>query len=148
MSPYYQSLRELLGGDLLVIPAVAAVVRNGEGKLLLQQKHDGSWSLPAGAIEPGESPEEAVVRELEEETGFSASKASLIGVAGGKHFRHVYPNGDPVEYQIVIYLCEGAFEGGATDMEETKATAFFGRDEMPRLALPYDADLLFGGQAV
>ena len=45
------------------------------GKILLLHRQDNilqgnTWGLPAGRIEPGESPEEAMVREIKEETGF------------------------------------------------------------------------------
>lgn len=59
------------------IPAVGAVVFDPEGRLLLIQRGNppaqGQWSLPGGRVEAGESGEEAVVRELREETG-------LVGV--------------------------------------------------------------------
>ena len=57
MSPYFQQLRAKIGHDLLLLPSVAAVIRNSDGRLLLQEKASGEgWSLPAGAIEPAESP--------------------------------------------------------------------------------------------
>ena len=57
MSPYFQQLRAKIGHDLLLLPSVAAVIRNSDGRLLLQEKaSDEGWSLPAGAIEPAESP--------------------------------------------------------------------------------------------
>ena len=72
MSPYFQQLRARIGHDLLLLPSVAAVIRNSDGRLLLQEKASGEgWSLPAGAIEPGESPAQAVRREVLEETGLT-----------------------------------------------------------------------------
>ena len=56
MSDFYRGLRERIGPDLLLIPGVAAVIRDDDGRFLVQQRHDGSWSLPAGAVEPGETP--------------------------------------------------------------------------------------------
>lgn len=52
--------------------AIGVVVR--EGRILIGKrpagKHlEGLWEFPGGAVEPGETPEEAVVRELREETG-------------------------------------------------------------------------------
>lgn len=112
MSPYYQKLRSALGEDLMLIPATAAVIHDREGRLLLQEKHDGSWSLPAGAIEPGESPEDAVVREVAEETGLTCVSSAASAVLGGPDFRHVYSNGDSVEYVIVLFRCKVAPESG------------------------------------
>ena len=123
MSPYYQALRRLWGQSLLLIPGVAAVIHDGTGRLLLQRKHDGSWSLPAGAIEPGESPQEAVVREVAEETGLVCEVERLLGVFGGSAFRHTYPNGDAVESVAVLFACRPVGEGPITDIEETAALA-------------------------
>jgi ADP-ribose pyrophosphatase len=37
------------------------------------------WELPAGSLDPGESPDTAVVRECEEETGFTPAECTLLG---------------------------------------------------------------------
>ncbi|RYD46689.1 MAG: NUDIX domain-containing protein [Verrucomicrobiaceae bacterium] len=145
MSPYYQKLRAALGGELMLIPAVAAMIHDAEGRLLLQEKHDGTWSLPAGAIEPGESPEEAIIREVAEETGLSCVSSSVITVLGGPGFRHVYQNGDRVEYVIVLFRCRvSEVSSPPTDLEETRSIRYFARGEFPGLALPYDVDMLYG----
>lgn len=51
-----------------VIPAAGGLVFNDKGEALLIFRR-GSWDLPKGKIDPGESPEEAAVREVQEETG-------------------------------------------------------------------------------
>lgn len=145
MSPYYQKLRRALGQDLLIIPSVAALIHDEHGRLLLQEKHDGSWSLPAGAIEPGESPEEAVRREVLEETGFTCGECVVVEVLGGPAFRHTYPNQDQVEYALVLFRCGVEEAGAIRDREETKSLRYFRREEMPDLALPYSLDTLFPG---
>jgi 8-oxo-dGTP diphosphatase len=59
------------------------VVRDGRGRLLLIKRgHEpgaGLWSLPGGRVEPGESDEEALVREMLEETGLSVEPGPLVG---------------------------------------------------------------------
>lgn len=144
MSPYYQNLRKSIGDGLLLMPAVAAVIHDKEGRLLLQGKHDGTWSLPAGAIEPGETPEDAVAREVLEETGLRCTDSKVIRVLGGEEFRHVYPNGDAVEYVIVLFRCEVAEERGEIpDTGETASIRYFSREDFPGLQLPYEVEWLY-----
>jgi 8-oxo-dGTP pyrophosphatase MutT (NUDIX family) len=146
MSPYFKQLRAKIGHDLLMMPGVAAVIRDSSGRLLLQEKSSGEgWSLPAGAIEPGESPEQAIVREVLEETGLVVTPKEILGVFGGRDFRYVYPSGDAVEYTIVLYRCVATGASSTTLDPETKALQYFARAEMPRLALPYPTGALFGG---
>ncbi|HVM53487.1 MAG TPA: NUDIX domain-containing protein [Acidimicrobiales bacterium] len=68
------------------IPSVCVgAVAIDDGRLLLvRRRHEpgmGSWSVPGGRVEPGETVQEAVVRELLEETGVEGVCVGLIGVA-------------------------------------------------------------------
>lgn len=66
-----------------VIPCVGAVVFDAQGRLLvIQRGHDpgaGLWSIPGGRIEPGETDEQALVRELAEETNLQVMVGKLVG---------------------------------------------------------------------
>lgn len=145
ISLHMQRLRELVGNDLLQVPSVAAIIRDERGRLLLQRRaSDGRWSLPAGAIDPGETPGQALVREVLEETGFVVEPVTLLGVYSGERFRHTYDNGDRVEYMVAVYACRiiGGELGG--DPRETLELQWFDRDERPQLVLPYPESLFDG----
>jgi 8-oxo-dGTP pyrophosphatase MutT (NUDIX family) len=62
----------------------AAVIFDGAGNVLLvKENYDRRrWSLPGGAVEPGESDEDAVVREVAEETGVGARVDAKVGSYG------------------------------------------------------------------
>ncbi len=61
-------------------PVVAAIVTSPAG-VLMARRHDGkpSWTFIAGEIEPGESPADAAVREVKEETGLQVQAGDVIG---------------------------------------------------------------------
>ena len=70
MGNYVSELRRLVGSRPLLLVAAGVVVRASYGAILLQRRtDDGLWGLPGGALEPGDSLEEAARRELLEETG-------------------------------------------------------------------------------
>ena len=59
---------------------VVLVVRRGNGDILVFERGDarGSWQLPQGGIDVGESPQQAAWRELSEEAGLSSSSVTLL----------------------------------------------------------------------
>src|SRR5579862_7557566 len=68
ISSYLKSLRYKVGTDLLMLPSVTAIVRNGAGHILVVRHHtDGPWNLPGGIVDPGEFPAQTLVREVWEE---------------------------------------------------------------------------------
>ncbi|MDX3849256.1 nucleotide triphosphate diphosphatase NUDT15 [Streptomyces sp. AK02-01A] len=56
---------------------VGVIVRDGAGRILLGLHHGGTWELPGGKLEPGESVGAAAVRELLEETGLRAREQDV-----------------------------------------------------------------------
>ena len=69
--------------DRREIPCVGAIVRDDRGRLLLIRRANppaqGQWSLPGGRVEHGESLEDAVARELREETGLTGVVDRHVG---------------------------------------------------------------------
>jgi 8-oxo-dGTP pyrophosphatase MutT (NUDIX family) len=140
-SRYVKELRKKIGTDLLLIPGVAALISDAEGRILLQRTKDGVWSLPAGAVDPGEKPAEAIVREVYEETGLIARPISIRGVVGGPpEYRLIYPNGDVIESTTVVFYCEVC--GGELKPKDDESTKleYFAPGEMPDLGTPFPPD--------
>lgn len=86
--------------------AAGLLVRNGE-VLICQRRPDQpmalQWEFPGGKIEPGESPEQALARELREELGIRATVGSRI-----TRIRHNYRHGGAVDLQ---FFAVPRFEG-------------------------------------
>ena len=72
-------------------PNVAAVVVNPCGSLLICERANvsGAWQFPQGGVDPGESPEQALWREVREEVGLAPVHYEVIGRRDG--YRYLYP---------------------------------------------------------
>lgn len=88
---------------------------------MVQRKNEpfaGFWALPGGFVEAGESCEQAVVREVAEETGLSVEVISLFGV-------YSEPGRDPRGPTVsVVYLCRPS-EEEPTGGDDAAAARFF-----------------------
>jgi 8-oxo-dGTP pyrophosphatase MutT (NUDIX family) len=127
-------LRECVGHDLLLAPAAAACIRDGEGRILLLRRSDGEnlWGFPGGAIEPGERADEAVAREVYEEIGLKVEPVALIGIYSGPEYIFLYPNGDQVQPVTSFFECQVVGGELRPDMQEIVGARYFGPgDELP-----------------
>jgi 8-oxo-dGTP diphosphatase len=132
MSPYVRRLRELVGHDLLMFPTVSAVVVNGDGALLLCQRADNLvWGIPAGMMDPGEQPADAVVREVLEETGVEIAIDRLAGVA---LHEVVYPNGDLCHMLNTWFRAHPVGGHARVNDDESAAVGWFPRDALPEVS--------------
>ncbi|WCT72261.1 8-oxo-dGTP diphosphatase MutT [Sphingomonas naphthae] len=101
-----------------LLPVVAVALVDRDGRVLLQQRPEGKamaglWEFPGGKIDPGETPEAALVRELREELGIDVAEACLApatfasATLGEKHLL------------LLLYVCRkwtgqpAPLEGGA-----------------------------------
>lgn len=135
MSPYVRALRERVGSMRILLPSVTALIRDERGRLLLVRQRDGGvWSTPGGAIEPDESPADAVVREAWEETGLRVVPVRLVDAHGGPECVVRYENGDETQYVMVIYECE--VRGGALRADGLETTDLRFVDEPTARDLP------------
>ncbi len=105
MREYVAGMRALVGHRMLLLPAVTAVPVDDTGRVLLGLHADTSrWSTIGGAIDPDESPVDAVRREVAEELGVGILTAEILGAYGRPRHRARYPNGDDTSFVTVAYL--------------------------------------------
>jgi 8-oxo-dGTP diphosphatase len=130
ISDYLRGLREKIGHDLVLMPGAVAVVQNELGEILLHRRSDtGAWELPGGAIDPGEEPAEAVIREVLEETGIRVSADRLVGIYTEQPL--TYPNGDVVSYIIMLFACHPTGETPQATDDETLEVRYFSPNALP-----------------
>ncbi|WP_433268693.1 NUDIX hydrolase [Actinosynnema sp. CS-041913] len=105
-----------------LIRCVGGVVHDSNGRLLLVRRRnppgEGRWSVPGGRVEPGEGDEQAVEREIREETGLSVTVGALLGNV-------TRPAADGL-YDIYDYACQvrsGVLRAGDDAVDAQWATA-------------------------
>ncbi len=92
--------------------------------------HDDGWHIVGGAVDPGESPAEAGLRECLEEIGVPVRLTGLIGAFGGPDYEVTYPNGDRVAYVTVVYTATIVSGVPAADGEELDQVGWFGPEAL------------------
>ena len=103
-----------------------------DNKILLVQELDGTWSLPGGWIDVNESPREAVVREVWEESGYTVQASKLLAVFDRTKHPH-HPKRPFHLYKLFIH-CE-LIGGMPTPSIETTAVDFFAEDDLPPISI-------------
>lgn len=115
------------------VVVVACVLLGPDGSILLARRPVGRelaglWEFPGGKIEPGEQPEEALVRELEEELGVRAKRENLVPLTFVSHSYREF------HLLMPLYLCETWH--GDVAAEEGQQLAWVRPNELDRYDMP------------
>jgi 8-oxo-dGTP pyrophosphatase MutT (NUDIX family) len=139
MTGYASELRKLVGTRPLILCSANGILLDAEGRLLLVHRTDNDmWGLPGGAVELGETLEDAAVREVHEEVGLTCHRLKLFGVYSGPELYYRYPNGDEVHNVAVSFLCRDFSGTIEVDNVEVKEASFFSLDGLPSEISPVD----------
>ena len=125
-----------IGKDSRLSPsAIAIIFDETQEKILLTQRSDNSrWCLPGGAMDPGESAEEACVREVMEETGLEARVKRLVGIYTSPDLIIEYADGNRFQPVAMTFEAE-VVDGEMRLSDETTDIGFFSVHDLSSLDL-------------
>lgn len=110
------------------------VIREKKNALLLTNLHDRGWDIPGGHLEPGETPIEAMERELFEETGVRIASPEVLGYEWIRLYRkpedYKYPYPDSY---MAFYCAKIARMDDFQSTAEAKGRGFFKPEEATRI---------------
>jgi 8-oxo-dGTP diphosphatase len=108
---------------------VAALIRDGGRVLMSRRRADQPmpllWEFPGGKIEPGESPQVALVREVREELGCELSVGAIFDVVF-----HAYP-----DFDLYMLVYAGVIAAGTPRPVEVAEIAWVNATDLPKLEL-------------
>ena len=137
---YIQWLRSKVGHEKVILAFAGGCIFNERGEVLLQRRGDSNkWGFPGGAIEIGETPQMAAIREAKEETGLDVEAGRIIGVYTDLDMR--YASGDRAQSIVIAYELIPAGGELYCDRVETLELKYFSRDEKPELFTKSHEDL-------
>jgi len=111
-------------------PAVGVIVHVAAQGVLLLRRHrfitdTWGWEIPAGRVDPGETLEQAGVRETIEETGWRPLELEYLGFC--------HPTNGLMEQRFEYYVARRAEQVGEFDVTETESIAWFSPEEVRTL---------------
>lgn len=128
--PFVLQLRKKIGNDLMFLPGVTACIFNDRDEILLGRRSDnGRWGIIGGVMEPGDSPSEAILREVREETSLQVEIERLSGVYAEPEM--TYSNGDRAQYITICFRCRVISGEAKVNDDESLEVRWFRPDALP-----------------
>lgn len=119
-----------------VVPSATAFVEDDAGAVLLIERTDnGHWSMPGGAMDPGESLTACAVRETQEETGVDVDVTGLIGIWTSPGHRIEYTSDGEVRQEFTVVYRATYRSGQPTPSSESKIVRWVPREEIAQLPM-------------
>ena len=118
------------------LTADGAIIKDGK-ILLIERKNEpfkGEWALPGGFVEYGEKVEDAVVREINEETGLDTKIIDIVGVYSD-------PSRDPRGHIVTIVYLLKIVDGEIKGSDDAADAKFFDLNDLPKLAFDHNVIL-------
>ncbi|MFJ4779276.1 NUDIX domain-containing protein [Streptomyces sp. NPDC088762] len=117
-----------------LVPAASTIVVDDDGRVLLQRRTDnGTWALPGGKMELGESIGDCAVRETFEETGIEVEIVGIVGTYTNPGHVFAYDDGE-VRQEFSICLLAHPTGGSLRTSDESLEVAWFmpdATDDLP-----------------
>lgn len=119
-----------------VVSAVGTVVTDPAGRVLLCQQRQGHrrWGLPGGRVRPGESPIQAAIRDVREETGMETEIVDLVGL-----YQLTGDTGGEPLPDLVTHVFRGRCDGGEAALNAPGRTARLSWHDPEHLPRPMTA---------
>lgn len=118
-----------------LIPAASTVVANDRGELLLQRRSDNDlWSIPGGAMEPGETIRRTAIREAKEETGLDIEPTHLVGIYSDPGHVIEYSDGE-VRQEFSVCFAATITSGTLAASDESTEVGFFAAEQIADMSM-------------
>lgn len=122
---------------------VAVALKDVQGRILLAQRPEGKamaglWEFPGGKVEPGETPEAALIRELHEELGIAVVQADLTPLTFASH--HYDATDDRAAFHLFMPLYGCTAWQGIPKALEHAALEWVSPNQLSRYPMP-EADV-------
>jgi 8-oxo-dGTP diphosphatase len=134
------------------IVAVGGIVENEIGEILLVKTRNGGWVFPGGQVEVGENLEDALTREIKEESGIDITVTNLIGVYSNTGIHKWYDGVTDVPTKLMLdFVCK-PLGGELAISDETSESKWVVKDKVldlvtaPAIITRYQAYLDFEGK--
>ena len=133
---------------MTLVLVVAAVLIDADGRVLLAQRPKGKsmagfWEFPGGKLQAGETPESALIRELNEELGIHTWDSCLAPISFASHAYTGENGGDSGDFHLLmpVFACR-KWEGIAQGREGQSLAWVWPKDLKTYQMLPADAPLI------
>jgi putative (di)nucleoside polyphosphate hydrolase len=137
--------------DLPYRPGVGAMLVNAYGLVFVGQRYDSSveaWQMPQGGVDPGEEPDAAVLRELEEETGVVPGLVEIVACSAAPYDYDLPPElignlwkgkyrGQRQHWYLLRFLGTDADVDIATEHPEFKEWRWIAPGRLPDMIVPF-----------
>lgn len=128
---YFKYLRQYVGHRPIILPGSVVIILKENDEVLLQKRLDGSWGLPGGLMDLGESFEQVAKREILEETGLVVENLKLLNVYSGSEYYLKVPNGDELYSATAVYYTKDISGDMKIDYSESEDMQYYPLSQLP-----------------